>query len=310
MHTEHKTNEDIFLRTAMRVSAVSIAVNALLSLLKLAAGIFARSGAMISDAVHSASDVFSTVVVMIGVTLSGRKPDKEHPYGHERLECVASVLLAVVLAATGIGIGWKGIRTIMHAEEQPLTVPGLPALIAAVVSVAVKELMFRYTAAASRRINSGALMADAWHHRSDALSSVGSFAGILGARLGAPVLDPVASVIICVFIEKAAIEIFRDAVDKMIDKACPDELVDNMRAAILSVPGVTGIDEMRTRLFGAKVYVDVEIRMDAEKTLIEAHNTAECVHDTIERDFPNVKHCMVHVNPDCGGEKAQLEVRS
>ena len=300
MQIKQTANEDIFLKTAMRVSAVSIAVNIMLSLLKLAAGIFAKSGAMISDAVHSASDVFSTVVVMIGVSLSGKQPDKEHPYGHERLECVASVLLAAVLAATGIGIGWKGIQAIVHAGEEALTVPGMPALIAAVVSVAVKELMFRYTAAASKRIDSGALMADAWHHRSDALSSVGSFAGILGARLGAPVLDPVASVVICVFIEKAAVEIFRDAVDKMIDKACPDELVDSMRSAILRVPGVIGIDEMRTRLFGAKVYVDVEIRMDAEKTLIEAHNTAECVHDTIERKFPNVKHCMVHVNPDSG----------
>lgn len=300
MQIKQTANEDIFLKTAMRVSAVSIAVNIMLSLLKLAAGIFAKSGAMISDAVHSASDVFSTFVVMIGVSLSGKQPDKEHPYGHERLECVASMLLAAVLAATGIGIGWKGIQAIVHAGEEALTVPGMPALIAAVVSVAVKELMFRYTAAASKRINSGALMADAWHHRSDALSSVGSFAGILGARLGAPVLDPVASVVICVFIEKAAVEIFRDAVDKMIDKACPDELVDSMRSAILRVPGVIGIDEMRTRLFGAKVYVDVEIRMDAEKTLIEAHNTAECVHDTIERAFPNVKHCMVHVNPDSG----------
>ncbi|WP_051588948.1 cation diffusion facilitator family transporter [Ruminococcus sp. NK3A76] len=289
---------DISAAVAMKVSAVSIAVNIVLSLIKLFAGLFAKSGAMISDAVHSASDVFSTLVVIIGVKLAGKQPDKEHPYGHERMECVASVILAVVLAATGFGIGMSGIEKIITPEEYDLAVPGALALAAAVVSVVVKELMFHYTKRAAKQINSGALMADAWHHRSDALSSVGSFAGILGARMGAPVLDPLASVIICVFIEKAAVEIFRDAVDKMIDKACDEEQVSQMREVILSTDGVLGIDELKTRLFGSKIYVEVEISMDAAKTLVEAHDTAEAVHDAIESAFPEVKHCMVHVNPD------------
>lgn len=289
---------DISAAVAMKVSAVSIAVNIALSVIKLFAGLFAKSGAMISDAVHSASDVFSTLVVIIGVKLAGKQPDKEHPYGHERMECVASVILAVVLAATGFGIGMSGIEKIITPEEYDLAVPGALALAAAVVSVVVKELMFHYTKRAAKQINSGALMADAWHHRSDALSSVGSFAGILGARMGAPVLDPLASVIICVFIEKAAVEIFRDAVDKMIDKACDEEQVSQMREVILSTDGVLGIDELKTRLFGSKIYVEVEISMDAAKTLVEAHDTAEAVHDAIESAFPEVKHCMVHVNPD------------
>ena len=289
---------DLSAAVAMKVSAVSIAVNIALSLIKLFAGLFAKSGAMISDAVHSASDVFSTLVVIIGVKLAGKQPDKEHPYGHERMECVASVILAVVLAATGFGIGMSGIEKIITPEEYDLAVPGALALAAAVVSVVVKELMFHYTKRAAKQINSGALMADAWHHRSDALSSVGSFAGILGARMGAPVLDPLASVIICVFIEKAAVEIFRDAVDKMIDKACDEEQVSQMREVILSTDGVLGIDELKTRLFGSKIYVEVEISMDAAKTLVEAHDTAEAVHDAIESAFPEVKHCMVHVNPD------------
>ena len=288
--------------TAMRVSAVSAAVNILLSLLKAAAGIIAGSAAMISDAVPSASDVFSTAVVMIGVTLSEKKPDKEHPYGHERIECVASVLLAVILAATGLGIGYKGVEKIIFSSSHKLAVPGITALIAAVVSVAVKELMYRYTARAAKKINSGALMADAWHHRSDALSSVGSFAGILGARLGLPVLDPLASVVICVFIEKAAVEIFLDAIDKMIDKACPDDHVEKMKSVILSIDGVMGIDELRSRLFGSRVYVEVEITVSSEKTFVEAHDTAEKVHAAIEGEFPDVKHCMVHVNPDSAGE--------
>ncbi len=283
---------------AMKVSVVSIIVNLLLSVLKLIAGIFAASGAMVSDAVHSASDVFSTFVVMIGITLADKKPDKEHPYGHERLECVAAVILAIVLAATGLGIGWEGIKNITGQNEAPLETPGLLALIAAVVSVAVKEVMYHYTANVAKKINSDALMADAWHHRSDALSSVGSFAGILGARLGYPILDPVASVLICVFIEKAAFEIFRDAVNKMIDRSCPDETVDAMKKVILEQDGVIGIDDLKTRLFGARIYVEAEIVMSAEKTLVEAHDTAEMVHAAIEREFPDVKHCMVHVNPD------------
>ncbi|MCR5121674.1 MAG: cation diffusion facilitator family transporter [Ruminococcus sp.] len=297
-----KGKGDVFRDTAMKVSVVSIIVNIVLSVMKLAAGVVAGSGAMISDAVHSASDVFSTLVVMTGVVLAGKKPDKEHPYGHERIECVASVLLAVVLAGTGLGIGGKGVQNIINSSGGELTVPGLSALIAAVISVVVKEGMFRYTAHAAKKINSGALMADAWHHRSDALSSIGSFAGILGARLGLPVLDPAASVIICVFIEKAAVEIFMDAIDKMIDKACPDELAEKMRGVILSVDGVLGIDEFRTRLFGSRIYVEVDIVMDSSLTLIEAHTTAETVHDTIEREVPDVMDCMVHVNPEDKGE--------
>ena len=282
---------------AMRVSAVSIIVNLALSLFKLIAGIAAHSGAMVSDAVHSASDVFSTFIVMIGVTISGKESDKEHPYGHERLECVASLLLAMVLALTGLGIGKTGVEKILGGEAAGLAVPGLLALIAAVSSVAVKEWMYWYTRAAAKKINSGALMADAWHHRSDALSSIGAFIGILGSRMGYPILDPIASLVICLFILKAAYDIFQDALAKMVDKACPEEVVNQMREIILAQEGVEGIDDIKTRLFGAKMYVDVEISVDGDKTLRAAHEIANRVHDAIEDAFPEVKHCMVHENP-------------
>lgn len=140
-------------------------------------------------------------------------------------------------------------------------------------------------------------MADAWHHRSDALSSVGAFIGILGARLGFPILDPIASIVICIFIEKAAFDIFKDAVDKMVDKACSEDVVDEMRKVILAQPGVEGVDDIKTRLFGPKIYVDVEIFVDGDKKLVEAHEIAEQVHAVMENDFADVKHCMVHVNP-------------
>lgn len=284
-------------KTAMQVSVVSIAANLILSLLKLLAGFIAHSGAMISDAVHSASDVFSTFIVMIGIRLSGRASDQEHQYGHERLECVASILLSLVLALTGIGIGAAGIEKIIGNDQEALEIPGRLALAAAVLSIAVKEWMYWYTRAAARRINSGALMADAWHHRSDSLSSVGALIGIIGARLGFPVLDPVASVAICLFILKAAFDIFKDAMDKMVDKSCDEQTVAKIRQIILEQEGVEGVDLIRTRLFGAKMYVDVEIQADGEKTLNETHAIAERVHDAIETEFTQVKHCMVHVNP-------------
>ena len=294
---EAVTLEDQNKNTAMRVSVVSIVWNVVLSLFKLIAGIVGHSGAMISDAVHSASDVFSTFVVILGVNIASRQSDEDHQYGHDRLECVAAIILAVVLLATGIGIGIGGVNKILGRDFGNTEIPGMIALAAAVVSIGVKEAMFWYTRAAAKKINSGALMADAWHHRSDALSSVGAFVGILGARMGFPVLDPLASVVICIFIAKAAYDIFKDAIDKMVDKSCDEETERAMREVILKQAGVQRVDMLHTRLFGARIYVDIEISADGEMTLREGHEIAQEVHDRIEEEFPLVKHCMVHVNP-------------
>ncbi|CCZ40173.1 MAG: cation diffusion facilitator family transporter [Butyribacter sp.] len=290
------TNADNYEKTAMKVSIVSVIWNLLLSAGKLFAGIFANSGAMISDAVHSASDVFSTIIVMIGVKISGKDSDNDHPYGHERLECVAAIILATVLAATGIGIGYGAVVKIM-AGDYNVEMPGILALVAAVVSILVKELMFWYTRYYAKQIDSSALMADAWHHRSDSLSSIGALIGIIGARLGFGIMEPLASVVICIFIEKAAYDIFMDAVNKMVDKSCDDETMEKIKACAMNIPGVENIDLLRTRVFGNKIYVDMEIAADGNKTLDETHAVAERVHDAIEQEFPKVKHIMVHVNP-------------
>lgn len=290
------TNADNYEKTAMKVSIVSVIWNLLLSAGKLFAGIFANSGAMISDAVHSASDVFSTIIVMIGVKISGKDSDNDHPYGHERLECVAAIILATVLAATGIGIGYGAVVKIM-AGDYNIEMPGILALVAAVVSILVKELMFWYTRYYAKQIDSSALMADAWHHRSDSLSSIGALIGIIGARLGFGIMEPLASVVICIFIEKAAYDIFMDAVNKMVDKSCDDETMEKIKACAMNIPGVENIDLLRTRVFGNKIYVDMEIAADGNKTLDETHAVAERVHDAIEQEFPKVKHIMVHVNP-------------
>lgn len=279
------------------MSAVSIVGNIILSLFKLLAGIIAHSGAMISDAVHSASDVFSSIIVIIGVKLSARDSDDDHPYGHERLECVAAIVLAVVLLITGLFIGSAAIENITSGNYGELAVPGVLALVAAVISIAVKEAMFHYTKYYAVKLDSGAVMADAWNHRSDALSSVGALVGIAGSRMGLPILDSIASLVICLFIVKAAYDIFKDAVDKMVDHSCDKDTEQALRECVLAQEGVMGIDMLTTRVFGNKVYADIEISADGSMTLRESHDIAENVHSAIEQNFPKVKHIMVHVNP-------------
>lgn len=295
--------------SALRVSAVSIAVNLALSGFKFLAGVLGRSSAMISDAVHSASDVFSTLIVIVGLRVSAKKSDEAHPYGHERMECIASVLLAAVLFVTGLAIGYEGLHKIVgfatgELSAADIPVPTLLPLVAAIVSIAVKEWMYWYTRATAKRVQSTSLMADAWHHRSDALSSVGSLVGIVGARLGLPILDPVASVVICLLVLKAAFDICKGAVNQMVDRSCDSATTARIKETVLSVAGVLGVDLLMTRLFGSKFYVDIEISVDGQQTLYEAHEVAQNVHDAVEAGFPQAKHCMVHMNPN-----AKLDVR-
>lgn len=290
-------SEDEFKKVANKVSFITIVQNILLSIFKLFAGIFAHSNAMISDAVHSASDVFSTIIVIIGVKLASKKSDKEHPYGHERLECVAAIVLSIVLLYTGIKIGSQAVKDIIGGNYQSLQKPGVLALVAAVVSIVTKEIMYWYTRHYAKKIDSSALMADAWHHRSDALSSVGALVGIGGAMMGFPVMDSIASIVIFVFIAKAAYDIFKDAMDKMVDHSCDDETEKEMRDFVLAQKEVLSVDLLHTRIFGNKIYVDVEIGVNGSYTLRQAHEIAEEVHEGIEKNFPKVKHVMVHVNP-------------
>lgn len=287
-----------FQKVANKVSLVTIIGNIVLSVMKLIAGIVAHSSAMISDAIHSASDVFSTFVVMIGIKLSSKSADKEHPYGHERLECVAAIVLSIVLLITGLGIGSDALKAIMQKDYSNLQIPGILALIAAIVSIVAKEGMYWYTRHYAKKIDSSALMADAWHHRSDAFSSIGALIGIAGARMGFPIMDSVASLIIFVFIVKAAYDIFKDAMDKMVDHSCDEDTENEIRECVRENPDVAGIDLLQTRIFGNKIYVDMEIALDGSMSLAQAHKIAEAVHDSIECNFPKVKHIMVHVNPE------------
>lgn len=283
------------------VTAVSVAgmiCNTLLTLFKLIAGIVSRSGAMISDAVHSASDVFSGIIVIVGARISSKASDSDHPYGHERFECVAEIVLAVVLFIAGGGIGWSAAECILSGRYAEIKPGGNVALIAASVSIIVKEALFRYTMVYAKRVDSPSLKAEAWHHRSDALSSVGALIGIVGARLGFPVLEPIASIVICLFIIKVAYSIFKDAIDRMVDRSCDEKEENKIRGVVAGVEGVERIDLLRTRIFGNKIYVDIEIAVSDSLSVSEGHTISEQVHDAVESRFPKVKHVMVHVNPN------------
>ena len=278
-----------------KLSGIGIFGNVLLAAFKLFAGIFGNSGAMISDAVHSLSDVFATLIAYVGVLLSKQPEDDEHPYGHERLECVASLILGIILAVTGLGIGYTGIHKIIVPTE--LEIPTFLPLVAAVVSIAVKEGMFWYTMYYAKKLDSSAFKADAWHHRSDAISSVGSFIGIGLAKIGFPIMDPIASVIICLCILKVAFDIIKDSFVKMLDTSCSKEFEEEVKKFVIAQPGVEGIDLFHTRQFGNKNYVELEISVNRDSSLVAAHEVAENVHAKLEEEFPSIKHVMIHVNP-------------
>ena len=280
-----------------QVTVVGIAGNIILVLFKLYAGVAGKSEAMVSDAVHSLSDVFATVVAFIGVRVSKKAPDSAHPYGHDRFECLASMILGLILCATGIGIGLTGVKTILAGNYDQLETPGTIALLAAAVSIVVKEAMFWYTRHYAKKMGSSAFMADAWHHRSDALSSVGSLVGIAFAKKGFPVMDAVACVIISLLILKVGFDILRDAVNKMLDTSCGEAWDSAMTDFIRSVPGVEGVDLLQSRKFGDKIYLDVEISVDGRQSLFDAHRIAEHVHDVVEAEYPEIKHIMIHENP-------------
>lgn len=286
-----------FEAVAIRVSRVSIIGNLLLSLVKLITGIFAFSGALISDAIHSLSDVFSSIIVIIGVKFAAKESDEHHPYGHERIESVAAIVLAVILCITGLFIGHTAVENLAGGAYMNLKTPGTLALAAAAVSILSKEGMYWYTKCYAVKFDSSALMADAWHHRSDAMSSIGSLIGIGGARLGYLWFDPAASIVICIFILKASYDIFAEAVGKMVDQACSSELQQAFVEMAKKQEGVIAVLSINTREFGNRIYVDLEIAADGHLTLIESNKIALKVHDAVENKFPKIKHINVVVRP-------------
>lgn len=288
-----------------KVAIVTIVVNLILSIGKFVAGIVGNSTAMVSDAVHSASDVLSTFIVLIGARIAVKSEDRDHNYGHDKFENIASVILAMMLFATALALGYAGIQSIISATKGEFVKPSYIALVAAIVSIVVKEGMYWYTIYYAKKLDSQALKADAWHHRSDAFSSVASFVGILGAILGALVLEGIATLLIAVLIIKVSYDIVKVVIKQLTDHAAPEELVSKIYKTIDEDEDVKNIDVLKTRISGSIIYVDAEIAVDSSLNIVDAHAIAERVHDKIERDFKEVRHIAIHVNPYFGEEKQE-----
>lgn len=284
-------------KAVIKVSVFCLISNLILSFFKLVAGFVGKSYAMVADAVHSFSDVLTTIIVIIGVKISSKKADKSHPYGHDRFECVTALILSFALFAVGIVIGYNALTNLISAKYKVSEIPKTIALIAAVVSIVVQGVLFFVSYRVAKKVNSGSLKADAWHHLSDSLSSIGSFIGILGAILGVGILDVIAGFVICLMIIKVSIDIFMDSIKKMTDTSASVEIQLDIENLAKQVEGVKKIDSIRTRLFGNMIYIDIEIACDENIMLSQAHTIAQNVHNKIESNMEMVKHCLVHVNP-------------
>ena len=282
-------------RVTMQVSTVGIVCNAALTVFKLVAGIVAHSSAIVADAVHSASDILGSLIVMIGAVFSHKAADASHPYGHEKLECIASILLGNILVVVGAAIGYAGVMKIIRGET--LAAPGVLALIAAVVSIVVKEGLYWYTIAAAKRIRSVSLKAEAWHHRSDALSSIGSFAGVLGARLGMPILDPIASIVICLFIFKVAFDLVRTGLNELLERSLPADVEEEILRIVTADPEVCQPHNLRARRIGAAIAVEVHVRMDGAMTVARSHALTVDIERRLRARFGEGTMIAIHVEP-------------
>jgi len=257
-------------------------------------GILGCSTAMIADGIHTLSDIITTFMVILSLKISSKKEDAEHPYGHEKFEPIYGKIISTLLLLTGIFIAYKGIKNLFLGNYiKPKSI----AIIASMVSILVKEILYRYTIQTAKKIQSISMEADAWHHRSDALSSVGTFIGILGAKLGFTILDPITTIIVSLFIIKVAVKFYIKSVKELVDTSADDDTLIKIRKEVLKISGVEKIYKLKTRCFGSKLYVDIEIYVDSKISVEEGHTIATKVHDHIENKFKNIKHCMVHVEP-------------
>ncbi|MCJ7855070.1 cation diffusion facilitator family transporter [Lachnospiraceae bacterium NSJ-143] len=303
-------SNDIYTREATKVEVIGVTTNLALFIFKLLAGILGKSGAMVSDAIHTASDVFADLIAITGLQLSKKEEDKEHPYGHEKIECIFTVMLGVVLLVVGLSVGRSavvGIFSYISGNRDSIPQPGVVAVVAAVVSIVSKEVLFQYVIRKSKKLNSPTLKATAWHHRSDSLSSIGAMIGIVGARFGITVLDAVASLIICLIVVKIGIDVLMTSVKNLIDTSADAEDEEKIIEICRSFPGVESVIDLKTRQFGHKIYVEATIGCRNDLDLEGGHAIAEGLHDKLEMEINNIKHVFIHVDPvEFGGKENKI----
>lgn len=284
-----------------RVTLLGSFANLLLVVFKFIAGIVGHSAAMIADAVHSLSDFITDIIVIIFVAISGKPEDSDHSYGHGKYETLATAVIGIILFFVGVGILISGIKAIVGAlQGEPLQAPSLLALIAAVISIVVKEALYRYTVKRGKALDSSSVVANAWHHRSDALSSIGTAIGIGGAVfLGEQwrILDPIAAVVVSIFIVKVAVELIKPCIDELVERSLPEEVEQRIHALILQSPQVSSPHHLRTRRIGSCIAIEVHIRMDGQISLSEAHQVASDIERRLKAEFGEKTHIGIHMEP-------------
>lgn len=284
-----------------KVTLVGGAVNVVLLIFKFVAGILGHSAAMVADAVHSLSDFVTDVIVLVFVRISSKPKDKSHDYGHGKYETLAMTIIGVALLAAAIGIIFGGaVKIADWLGGQQLEAPGMLALWAALLSIVLKEAVYRYSMVKARQLNSQAVEANAWHHRSDALSSVGTAIGIGGAIfLGQrwTVLDPVASVIVGAFIVKVAVELLRRGIGDLLEQSLPDEIESEILQLAATVEGIAEPHDLRTRRIGNHYAIELHILVDGDIPLREAHDRASEVEELLKSHYGEDTHVVVHVEP-------------
>lgn len=288
-------------REIYAVTLTGSAVNAVLILLKFVAGIVGRSSAMVADAVHSLSDFASDVIVLVFVKIAGKPKDEGHDYGHGKFETLATMIIGVLLVCVGIGIMVNGIEDVVRSiNGEALHRPTMLALAVALVSVASKEWLYHYTIKSGRRVGSQAVVANAWHHRSDAFSSLGTFAGIGGAMfLGDDwrVLDPIAAIVVSLFIVKSGYEIVKPCISELLEASLPESQESEITSLVMSVPGIVLVHNLRTRRIGNGIAVDLHAKMDGSLTLAEAHDKATAAENAIRSAFGSNSIINIHMEP-------------
>lgn len=280
---------------ANKVTIISILWNIVLAIIKILAGIIGKSNAMIADGAHSASDIISSVGVLIGNKIASIPKDKGHNYGHEKAETLVSFLLAILLVILSIKIGYNGVYSLFHLNE--VQIPTTFPLVVSVISILIKEYQYRITIKVAKKTNSPALRADAWHHRSDALSSVAAFIGIGGAILGFKSLDSIASIVVALFIAKVGIEILIGSANELMDISIDEEKEKEIKTIVDEVEGIKSLREIRTRKYGAMAYVDLVIRVDKDISVFEGHRIASDLENLILKKMKFIKGVTVHVEP-------------
>jgi cation diffusion facilitator family transporter len=286
---------------------LTIIMNTLLAIAKIFGGVLGGSAVLVADGIQSVADIATNIVVFISAIFSKKDKDKTHPYGHEKFDSMVSIFLGFALLITAFQLGKDAAVRFyeMVFENAEVIKPMWYTWVIALMTIVVKELLFRKTTVDAKKARSQALMAQAWDHRSDTIVSFGSIIGIVGAIYGIGFLDPLASMVIALFIFRLGYKIIKTGVSQVIDESANDEQISKIKELVNENDNVRSIDEIKTRMFGLSIYVDLEISLDAHLSLEKAHQISEDIHDYIEKEMPDVIHCMIHVNPHEEGQNQE-----